>query len=298
MLKVALGWYAIGQYTSGTTACKFRSISDKGLNDTNKYDTGNTRILHVRYVGRNFDNVAAFGWRTLFLAATSTLSRCLHGGRKFAGILQTGRADSLMGVYYHGGLTSEIRLSDREGELVKLLQRRPRCVMDIWSWLHCFGTYVSVLAPFYLQAIPELMAYMSLIIRCSQDYEDLAWVRYNMSFHCQASASGNRNWPEVNRTLYSICFTGKSQRNSQCKLCLAKSHAQVITPCKGRIIWKGSQQCHHKEEPPLEAWGGDVYHHHVKCTNCGTTISAECHVADIHMCKCVVGEITQWWYAT
>ena len=45
-------------------------------------------------------------------------------------------------------LLSEVRLSDREGESEKLLQRRPWCVTDIWSWLHCFGTHVSVLAPF------------------------------------------------------------------------------------------------------------------------------------------------------
>ena len=105
-------------------------------------------------------------------------------------------------------LLPEVRLSDREGEPEKLLQRRPRCVTDIWSWLHCFGTYVSVLGPAYPQAIPELMAYMSLIIRCNQDYEGLAWVRYDMSFRRQAAASGNRNWSEVNSTLYSVCFTG------------------------------------------------------------------------------------------
>lgn len=55
-------------------------------------------------------------------------------------------------------------------------------------------TYVSVLyGPFYPQAIPELMAYISLNICCSQDYEGLAWVRYDMSFHRQAAASENRN---------------------------------------------------------------------------------------------------------
>ena len=130
-------------------------------------------------------------------------------------------------------LLPEVRLSDREGEAEKLLQKRPRCVTDIWSWLHCFGTYVSVLGPFYPQAIPELMAYMSLIIRCSQDYEGLAWVRYDMSFRRQAAASGNRNWSEVNSTLYSVCFTGKSRRNLQCELCLAKSHTTNNCPLQG-----------------------------------------------------------------
>ena len=73
-------------------------------------------------------------------------------------------------------LLPEVRLSDREGELEKSLQKRSCSITDIilWSWLYCFGPYVSVLDPFYPQAIPELMAYKSLIIHCSQDYEDLA----------------------------------------------------------------------------------------------------------------------------
>ena len=37
-------------------------------------------------------------------------------------------------------LFPEVRLSDRDGESENLLQRRPRCITDIWSWLHFFGT--------------------------------------------------------------------------------------------------------------------------------------------------------------
>ena len=104
----------------------------------------------------------------------------------------------------------------------------------IWSWLHCIGTYVSGLSPFYLQAIPELMAYMSLIIRCSQDYEGLAWVHYIMSFQLQAVVSGNKSWLEVNSTLSSVCFTGKSRRNSQCELCLVKLYTTNNWPMQGK----------------------------------------------------------------
>ena len=52
--------------------------------------------------------------------------------------------------------------------------RRSRKVTDIFTWLQCFGTYVSVLAPAYPDRIPELMAYMTMIIRASQDYAGLA----------------------------------------------------------------------------------------------------------------------------
>jgi hypothetical protein len=52
--------------------------------------------------------------------------------------------------------------------------RRSRKVTDIFTWLQCYGTYVSVLAPLYPDRIPELMAYMTTIIRASQDFTRLA----------------------------------------------------------------------------------------------------------------------------
>ena len=47
----------------------------------------------------NLNDVVALRRQTLSLAATSMHSRSLHGGEEFASILQTGRADSLMGFY-------------------------------------------------------------------------------------------------------------------------------------------------------------------------------------------------------
>ena len=60
--------------------------------------------------------------------------------------------------------------------------QRTRKVTDIFTWVQCFGTYVSVLAPSYPEAIPELMAYMSTIVRVSQDFSGLAWVHYDAGF--------------------------------------------------------------------------------------------------------------------
>ena len=45
--------------------------------------------------------------------------------------------------------------------------RRSCKVTDIFTWLQ---TYVSVLAPLYPERVPELMAYMTTIIRASQDF--------------------------------------------------------------------------------------------------------------------------------
>ena len=83
--------------------------------------------------------------------------------------------------------------------------RRTRKVTDIFTWVQCFNTYVSVLAPAHPETIPELMAYMSTIVRTSQDFSGLAWVRYDAGFRRQAALTGNRLWSQINATLYTLC---------------------------------------------------------------------------------------------
>lgn len=53
-------------------------------------------------------------------------------------------------------------------------------MQDIFTWLQCFGTYVSILAPLHPERIPELMAYQATIICTNQDYAELPWARYDL----------------------------------------------------------------------------------------------------------------------
>ena len=80
---------------------------------------------------------------------------------------------------------------------------------DIFTWLQSYGLYVAVLAPSEPQVIPELMAYMGLILRVSQGYEGLGWVRYDSAFRRQAALTGNKKWSVVNATLFAMNFMGR-----------------------------------------------------------------------------------------
>ena len=74
------------------------------------------------------------------------------------------------------------------------------------------------------EVMPELMSYMVMIIRASEDYAGIAWV-YNAAYWRQAAANNNRTWSRINPSLFSLCFMGKAQTAIHCDLCLAASHA-------------------------------------------------------------------------
>ena len=91
-------------------------------------------------------------------------------------------------------------------------------MQDIFTWLQCYRMFVSVLAPQYPERIPELMAYQATIVRASQDYAGLAWVRYDSTFRRQAALIGLTRWSVINPTLYTLCFAGS-------ELCFATTHS-------------------------------------------------------------------------
>ena len=95
---------------------------------------------------------------------------------------------------------------------------------DIFKRLQFFGTYVVVLSPSEPHTVPELMAYMGIIIRVSQDYDGLGWVWYDLAFRRQAALSGNKKWSVVNSTLFMMKLSGRAAGAKQCELCFATSH--------------------------------------------------------------------------
>lgn len=127
-----------------------------------------------------------------------------------------------------GELLPEFSQSDDEATVKRpWMTKKPQQVTDIFTWMQCFTTYVSVLGPVYPEAIPELMAYAAAIIRVSQDFAGLAWQRYDSGFCRQAAITGNRQWSRINATLYTMCFTGKALAIARCELCFATRQQSV-----------------------------------------------------------------------
>ena len=113
----------------------------------------------------------------------------------------------------------------QEGSLAsQQLRKQKKKVTDIVTWLECFAMYVGVMAGAHPKSVPELMAYMITILRASQDFEDPAWITYDLAFRRQAAATNNRQWSRLNPTLYSICTAGKARKNTRCELCLNSDH--------------------------------------------------------------------------
>lgn len=96
-----------------------------------------------------------------------------------------------------GELLPEVLMPKEEGELDSK-RRCGRRVTDICTWIQSFKVYVSIRGMHSPGSIPELMAYMSLIIRVSREYAGMAWWNYDLiseTHHPEArhKAVGNKH---------------------------------------------------------------------------------------------------------
>lgn len=103
------------------------------------------------------------------------------------------------------------------------VNRRRRPVTELIPWVQCFATYISVMSRRFPESVPELLAYMTGIIRASREYGP-AWTQYHSAFRRQAVSTGNRIWSRINPSLYAVCFTGRAQGTPRCSTCASIDH--------------------------------------------------------------------------
>lgn len=109
-------------------------------------------------------------------------------------------------------------------------KKKPPPVTNILTWTECFASLVSVLSTAYPNYVPEFMAYMSIIIKCSKRFEGSGWFSYDRAFRRQAATIKNLNWSQTDSTLFSLAFTGKAKQMSTCDLCFSTNHTTNQCP--------------------------------------------------------------------
>ena len=103
-----------------------------------------------------------------------------------------------------------------DGEANDCRARQGGKMTNILTWVQCFSSMVAVLAPCEPQVVPEMMAYLNLIVRASQDYEG-----------CSIPEAGSFDGKQaVNSTLYAMNFSARTVGTCRCELCFATSHTE------------------------------------------------------------------------
>ena len=115
-------------------------------------------------------------------------------------------------------------VSTVEDDPPKPKHRCSRQISDIFTWLQCFGVCVSICGVQSPEVIPELVVYMTTIIRVHREHSGSEWRNYDTLFRKLAALRRDTKCSVINPTIYAKYFMAATRNPPSCELCLAFSH--------------------------------------------------------------------------
>ena len=124
-----------------------------------------------------------------------------------------------------------------EGQIVVVqaadLLETKKLIPDLATWVQCFSLYAAVVVSKEPERAKNLLAYMSLIAKCSMKYRWPSWAVYDLNFRQEAAETGRKDWSKVDPSTYTQCFTGATiNQENWCRRCHSIDHASDSCPIK------------------------------------------------------------------
>ena len=117
-------------------------------------------------------------------------------------------------------------LGTLSNEEQRSLNARRRSISNILEWIKCFCIYMAVVSRKNPQKLPEMLAYVTLIIEAHMEYSGEAWLGYDRRFRQRAAADPSMSWAKIDPTLWSLAFSGRAKA-SRCRHCFNLTHASA-----------------------------------------------------------------------
>ena len=123
-----------------------------------------------------------------------------------------------------------------EGKVVLIqatdLMATKKLIPDLSTWVQCFAMYTAAIATKQLERVPDMMAYMAFIAKCSTKFYWPAVMVYDQNFREQAADEGIISWAKADPSLYAQTFTANMAISAEgwCKHCHSVDHTSANCP--------------------------------------------------------------------
>ena len=113
---------------------------------------------------------------------------------------------------------------------LEVAQARKKPTRDVLTWVQCFNIYIAVVVKKHPDMVPEMLAYMLIVLRAQRDYKEAVWHLYDEAFRDKAAATGNRKWSQIDTHIYNQIFTGRARKRVLCTHCSMATHETEECP--------------------------------------------------------------------
>ena len=107
------------------------------------------------------------------------------------------------------------------------MDKRCKKITNISQWVMCFNTYVTIRAMKRPQDVSDLLAYSSIIVKASRDFEETPWLAYDAAFRRDAATDPSGKWAAIDSARWSLYF-GNAKAKQVCRDCYEPGHASCM----------------------------------------------------------------------
>lgn len=134
-------------------------------------------------------------------------------------------------------------------------------ISSIEEWVMCFNSFLAIMAMKHPEKTKELLAYSSVIVKASKEFEGLPWLEYDSRFRKEVAVNQSKSWAVIDASAWTLCFA-----NAKPKVGKARSTASMAQRNESRFQpYKRPPICRNYNNNKCE-WAMCRFRH--VCANC------------------------------
>ena len=124
----------------------------------------------------------------------------------------------------------------------------PKQISSIQQWVACFNTFITVVSMKRPEKVRDLLAYSSIVVKASEEFEGTPWLEYDVRFRKEAAVDPSKSWAVVDPSSWTLCFsTAKPRPQAQAKA--ATKEEKRFHPFRSNEVCRNynNHRCYRKE---------------------------------------------------
>ena len=126
-------------------------------------------------------------------------------------------------------------------------------ITTIEEWVLCFNAYIAVAAQKRAERVPDLLAYSSLIVKASRDYEETPWLSYDQHYRRYAAAKLPMQWGAIQPEIWTLHF-GRARAKQHCSTCGEMGHAKCECAANDTPTQSSPKGASQQQMRPSKKW--------------------------------------------
>ena len=121
-------------------------------------------------------------------------------------------------------------------------------ITSIQQWVSCFNTFIAVVSIKRPDKVRDLLAYSSIVVKASEEFEGTPWLEYDIRFRKEAAVDPSKPWAVIDASSWTLCFSGAKPKQ-QPRIMTSSKEEKRFHPYKSNEICRNynNHKCFRQE---------------------------------------------------